>query len=358
MKDPTVTVLIDTYNYGHFIEEAIESVLSQDYPMEEVETLVVDDGSTDDSAQRVEKYGDRIRYLRKPNGGQASAFNFGVGQSRGKIIAFLDADDYWLPGKLRRVLQEFESNPAAGMVHHRLQELDTRTGGLRNSKFTALSGNIAASRKSILSFNPTATSSLAFRKWVLEKILPIPEAITIQADGYIQALAPFLAPIAAIDEVLAVYRFHGSNLYFLSQTTKDEETQRRRAVTLRAIVEGVKEWFRSHGYDLAQPVVRATVSRWTTLLEREEFVITPPGRIRFFRHLLECHRNHLPLMTWRLCAINYSNTIGALIIGYERFQSLDKNRERVTRWLHSRGRTPLPIVPTGRPADDVRGDKH
>jgi len=357
MNKPIVTVLIDTYNYGHFIGEAIESVLSQDFPMERMEILVVDDGSTDDTAQRMEKYGDRIRYLPKPNGGQASAFNFGVGHSRGEIVAFLDADDYWLPGKLRRILQEFETNPAAGMVHHRLQELDTRTGGLRNGIFTALSGNVATSRKSILSFNPTATSSLAFRRWVLEKILPIPEAVTIQADGYIQALAPFLAPIAAIDEVLAVYRFHGSNLYFLSQTEKDKETRGRRALTLRAIVEGLEEWFRSHGYEVAQPVVRATVSRWTTLLEREEFAITPPGRIRFFRHLLKCHRNHLPLMTWRLRMINYFNAVGALIIGYERFPSLDKKREKVTRWLRGGGRTPLPIIPTGRPADDVGGDE-
>jgi glycosyltransferase involved in cell wall biosynthesis len=77
MNRPYVSVLIDTYNYGRFIEQAIESVLSQDFTMERVEILVVDDGSTDDTEERVKKYGAKIRYLRKENGGQASAFNLG-----------------------------------------------------------------------------------------------------------------------------------------------------------------------------------------------------------------------------------------------------------------------------------------
>src|SRR5882757_4359162 len=113
---PLVTALIDTYNYGRFVEEAIDSVLAQDYPNDRLEILVVDDGSTDDTAERVRKYGSRIRYIHKPNGGQASAFNFGFERARGDIIAFLDADDYWLPGKLSRVADAFEQNPSVGLV--------------------------------------------------------------------------------------------------------------------------------------------------------------------------------------------------------------------------------------------------
>src|ERR1700756_5676379 len=116
MTAPLITVLIDKYNYGRFIEEAIESVLSQDFPAEQMEILVVDDGSTDDTAERVRKYGQRVQYFYKPNGGQASAFNFGFAQARGEIIALLDADDYWLAGKLQRVAEEFQKNPGLGMV--------------------------------------------------------------------------------------------------------------------------------------------------------------------------------------------------------------------------------------------------
>ncbi len=340
MRQPRVTILIDTFNYGHFIEEAIDSVLAQDFPAEQTEVLVVDDGSTDDTAERVKKYGSRVQYFYKPNGGQGSAVNFGVAKATGRIIALLDADDYWLPGKVRRIVAEFDAHPAAGMVHHRQKELDTRTGELRDGAFTPLNGNLAATKESILTFNPTAMSSVAFRKSVLEGVLPIPEAITIQADGYIQALALFLAPVAAIDEPLGVYRFHGSNLYFLSRAEKDKEKDRerrkRRAVTLRAIVEGLGEWFRAHDYDLAQPAVRATLSRWKTLLEREEFAITPPGRIRFFRHLLESNRNHLSLMTGRLRLINYFNAVGSLVVGYKHFHRLDECREYLTRRVRAR----------------------
>src|SRR5258708_4526950 len=87
MKTPLFTVLIDTYNYGEFIEEAVSSVLAQDFPPAEREILVVDDGSTDDTQERLRKFGGAIRCLRKPNGGQASAFNYGFEHARSEVIA-------------------------------------------------------------------------------------------------------------------------------------------------------------------------------------------------------------------------------------------------------------------------------
>ena len=109
-QKPLISILIDTYNYGRYVEEAIESVLAQNFPVDEREILVVDDGSTDDTAERVRRFGSAINYFRKPNGGQASAFNFGLRRARGKYIALLDADDYWLPGKLSRIAEEFEKH--------------------------------------------------------------------------------------------------------------------------------------------------------------------------------------------------------------------------------------------------------
>ena len=337
---PLITALIDTYNHERYIEEAIDSVLAQDFPAEQMEVLVVDDGSSDDTAERVRKYGSRVQYFLKQNGGQGSAVNFGVQKAHGEFIILLDADDYWLPEKVRRVVEKFEANPEVGMVHHRMWELDSRTSELRDGQFLALSGNLAANTERILTFNPTSMSSLAFRKTILEKVLPIPEAIIIQADGYIQALAVCLAPVAAIDEPLGIYRFHGSNLYFLSEAErdreKDVERRKRRAVTLRALVDGLRDWFRSQGYDLAGEPVRATLSRWTALLEREEFAIKPPGRIRFFRHLFESNRNHFGLMTWRLRLINYFNMVCSLAVGYKHFHLLDEWRETLTRRIHTR----------------------
>ena len=107
MTRPTITALIDTYNYGTFIEEAIESVLAQGFPNGSLEILVVDDGSTDDTRERVARYGDKVKYMYKLNGGQASAFNFGIARANGEYVALLDADDYWLPTKLQKVMEAF-----------------------------------------------------------------------------------------------------------------------------------------------------------------------------------------------------------------------------------------------------------
>src|SRR6202521_2465444 len=118
MSKPCVSVLIDTYNHERFIEQAITSVLDQDMSMADVEIVVVDDGSTDRTPEIVRKFEPRVRLLRKPNGGQASAFNTGIPECHGEIIAFLDGDDWWAPGKLRRVLAAMESDPESGIVGH------------------------------------------------------------------------------------------------------------------------------------------------------------------------------------------------------------------------------------------------
>src|SRR5579863_566501 len=104
MAKPLVTVLVDTCNHERFIEEAIVSVLEQDFPRKEMEILVVDDGSTDRTPEIIGKFATRVHHLRKSNGGQASAFNAGIAEARGEIIAFLDGDDWWERNKLERVL--------------------------------------------------------------------------------------------------------------------------------------------------------------------------------------------------------------------------------------------------------------
>src|SRR5258708_33961290 len=106
MKAPFFTVLIDTYNYGEFIEEAISSALAQDFPASQREILVVDDGSTDDTRQRLLKYRGEILYLRKQNGGQAWAFNYGFEQVRGEVIALLEWGEILLPERLKRIHYE------------------------------------------------------------------------------------------------------------------------------------------------------------------------------------------------------------------------------------------------------------
>ncbi len=333
MTKPHVSIVIDTYNYGQFIEEAIESVLSQDFPADLMEVIIVDDGSTDDTQERVKKYESRIKYYKKLNGGQASAFNYGIARANGKIISFLDSDDYWFPDRLRTVVEKFENHPEVGMVYHSLREYHMETGEFVEPHFNPVSGFVPSSIKQIIVFDGVTTSGISFRRDIIDQLLPIPEALRIQADAFLGNLAIFLTPVIAIDRPLGIYRVHGKNLYFKSQLNTEVERLQRRIHTRDEIVKGMSSWLISHGYDIRCPAIRAALMRWILLSERDEFQLSPPSRIRFLRHLLKSYRQQGPLMTARIRAVNYFNAIALLFVGYSRFECLDKNRAKFTRWL-------------------------
>lgn len=331
MTAPLVTVLIDTYNYGRFIEDAIHSVLIQDFPKEQLEIIVVDDGSTDDTAERVKQYGSRVQYFYKPNGGQASAFNLGLQKARGELVALLDADDYWLPSKVRRVVKEFDSHPDAGLVYHSFREFTTETGEWRDGGFNAVSGFVPADEKKILQYTACQTSGLTFRTRLVRVLLPLNEEMIIQSDGLLAALIIFLGPIVAIPEPLAVYRIHGSNLYYHSSAGIDKRRQSRRIETLKILLDEMDKWLARHGYNLNQPEVLAFRKRWQLLYEKEEFLLEAPGRLRFFWHLLRAMRNMDPCLNRRIQTVNGINAIGSLLVGYKHFHWLDAGRERLKR---------------------------
>ena len=98
-----VTVVIPTYNYGHFISDAVDRALGQTYP--KIEIVVVDDGSNDDTAEQLKKYGNRIRCIYQENQGAPAARNRGIQEARGEYIAFLDSDDIWFPEKISDQMQ-------------------------------------------------------------------------------------------------------------------------------------------------------------------------------------------------------------------------------------------------------------
>ena len=105
-----VSVIIPTYNRLPMVKEAVDSVLAQNF--EDVELIVVDDGSTDGTAEEIERYGGRVKLLQIPqNRGVSVARNRGILQARGKYIAFLDSDDLWVKGKLRTQVAFMEDNP-------------------------------------------------------------------------------------------------------------------------------------------------------------------------------------------------------------------------------------------------------
>jgi glycosyltransferase involved in cell wall biosynthesis len=109
---PVVSVVIPAFNAAWCVRKAIDSALAQD--SQGIEVIVVDDGSTDDTAAVLSAYGERIRVVRQRNGGLSNARNTGIREARGEFVAFLDADDWWLPGKLDRQLERMRARPELG----------------------------------------------------------------------------------------------------------------------------------------------------------------------------------------------------------------------------------------------------
>jgi GT2 family glycosyltransferase len=109
-----VSVVIPTYNRAYIVGKAIHSILRQTY--HHIEVVVVDDGSTDETRQVVESFGEPVRYLYKPNGGVTAARNFGLRHVRGEFVGLLDSDDQWLPWKVEAQVRLLRAFPDLGMV--------------------------------------------------------------------------------------------------------------------------------------------------------------------------------------------------------------------------------------------------
>jgi hypothetical protein len=210
------SVLIDTYNHERFIEKAIVSALEQDYPEKDREIIVVDDGSTDATAEIVRRFEPRVRLLQKRNGGQASAFNLGIPECSGEIIAFLDGDDWWMPGKLRRVADVLAANASVGLVGHGITESfadgTERVDGPEKDERLRLD-SVAAARVFRLRKSYLGTSRMAMRASLAREIVPVPETLVIEADEYLFTLAAARSEIIILREALTCYHIHGGNLF-------------------------------------------------------------------------------------------------------------------------------------------------
>lgn len=112
---PLVSVVTPSLNQGMFIQQTIDSVLSQDYPY--IEFLVVDGGSSDETLEILNSYGDQLRWVSEPDSGQSQAINKGWQRTRGEIIAWLNADDLFVPSAVMRAVDALHANPELGGVY-------------------------------------------------------------------------------------------------------------------------------------------------------------------------------------------------------------------------------------------------
>lgn len=209
---PLVSILINNYNYGRYLREAIDSALNQTYPKTEV--IVVDDGSTDDSREIIAGYGNRIVTVLKENGGQASAFNAGFAESKGQIVCFLDSDDVWHPCKVEQVVNLAGRCPDPVLIYHKYQPVSAELKPVGKARPAAVfRGWIDDKvRRSGGWWACPPTSALCFRREVLQRIGDIPEKeFRICADAYLSYLVPFLGPVMGLESCLTFYRLHGTN---------------------------------------------------------------------------------------------------------------------------------------------------
>src|SRR2546427_6476527 len=109
MKKSLISCIIPAFNGARYLREAVESILAQTY--RPIEVIVVDDGSTDNTAEVVRNYRDQVRRVWQPNGGPSAARNQGVSAAQGAFVAFLDQDDVWHPEKLLRQMAQFATRP-------------------------------------------------------------------------------------------------------------------------------------------------------------------------------------------------------------------------------------------------------
>ncbi len=205
-KFPTVSVVITAYNYAQYLSGAIDSVLAQTY--QDVEIIVVDDGSTDDTATIISPYlkDSRIQYIWKKNGGQASAKNRGIKEAKGKYIAFLDADDIWFPIKLERQIPLF-LNPRVGVAYSKMILIDKEGYEYPYNHSQFYRGNVL---NRIFIDNFICFSSSIVRKECFEKVSSFNEdpPMSIDYDLWIRIACYYDFDFA--DTPLVKYRFgHG-----------------------------------------------------------------------------------------------------------------------------------------------------
>jgi glycosyltransferase involved in cell wall biosynthesis len=284
-KKPFVTVIIATYNYGPFIEEAIESVLKQKFPQNEIEIIIVDDGSTDDTALRVGKYRDRVHYIYKKNGGLASALNKGFEKAQGEIIAFLDSDDYWDICKLGTIVNRFEQSGSIDYVYHDLNIIDNngniittyfeRTYPNLKNEFNDIPQKIEFDRyirgQLIPPFPPT--SGISIRARCLQNIMPVPEHYRVCTDTYLHFFTIFYAREGVLlKEPLGYYRFHGDNITedgsLLSGSTMTKTKLKQLIHVYTLLIKDIKKYGQDTSYNtkLLEAEFKSWVNSWEVAL--------------------------------------------------------------------------------------------
>lgn len=208
-----VSVVMTNYNYGRYLGEALDSALNQTVAAHEV--VLVDDGSTDDSRDVLESYGDQIVTVLTENRGQAAAMTTALSHCSGDVVAMLDADDLMAPNRVESLVTIYETIPDAQWVFHGLELINRETREpLELSPLPApgFHDERRSFHRGRISLDAPATSALSWRFDCLKRVLPIPNGTFCQ-DNYLKFATIGLAPGWVMSEPLSQQGIHHANIY-------------------------------------------------------------------------------------------------------------------------------------------------
>jgi hypothetical protein len=209
------SIIINNYNYARFVGQAIESALAVGW--EDKETIVVDDGSTDDSRAVIAAYENRIVPVFTANGGQAQAANTGFARSTGEVVIFLDADDMLLPTIAQRVMAAW--GPAIAKVQYGMIYVDEALHPLGREWPAYTAGytpeTVSRLMRETGAYLSPPTSGNAWGRNFLQEVFPLPtrDQGLHWIDMYLQKLAPFFGDVVSLTTPQCLYRRHGGNLW-------------------------------------------------------------------------------------------------------------------------------------------------
>jgi glycosyltransferase involved in cell wall biosynthesis len=206
---PEVSVIIPTYNVEKYVNEAVDSVFRQTF--QDFEIIIVDDGSTDATEQKLNEYNGRIIYMKQANQGPSAARNRGIERASGAFIAFLDADDYWLPTKLNKQVEFARSHPEFGIVTTDIIWFDNERILNRSLKdiYPVKSGRVL---KDLLFHNWIGTSAAMVRRECFNQGIRFDPKHKYGEDWMLWMQIAARWPIHFIEEVLVYHRLYPESL--------------------------------------------------------------------------------------------------------------------------------------------------
>lgn len=196
-----VSIVIPSFNQVSYLETTLLSVLGQDYPR--VETIVMDGGSTDGSADVIRSYEKRLAYwVSEKDAGQADAINKGMARARGEIVAWLNSDDYYLPGAVRAALRAFERNPDALLVYGNMLAVDERGQTINSFRFKQLT------LEDLLSFQIIGQPAVFMRRAAFERAGGLDRSYHFLLDHHLWIRIAAQGRILHVPQTWAAARYH------------------------------------------------------------------------------------------------------------------------------------------------------